>query len=479
MLDRITEFIASHNMFPPGAHVGVAVSGGVDSVFLLEALRELAPRWNLHLSVVHIEHGIRGADSHADAAFVQQLAARHGLPFHLRQADVPAIHDNLEQAARQVRQVFFADLLSTGAVDRIATGHTRSDQAETVLYRILRGSGLAGLSGILPITQERIVRPLLELDRADIECWLRKRSIQWREDETNQDQSYARNRLRHEILPLLRESFNPRLDDTLGHLATLAQDEEIFWATQLDRKALPGPQILSTLELTGSPVALARRLIRQAIGLAKGDLRQIDFAHVERILEMARSQDGHDRVQIPGLDVLRSFEWIRIALVGSSRTSGFDFSIPIHPPGSVELPGGATRITLRILEKAEHPQTCVTVVDELDRGRFPAPDGALSGLEIRNWRPGDQYQRVGQSRKQKIKNLFQEARVPLWERWNWPIVTYNESIVWARRFGAAAEYAAGPTTRLVVEVAESWNRLDQVLRPTQWGVVRPLGREKA
>jgi tRNA(Ile)-lysidine synthetase-like protein len=134
---------------------------------------------------------------------------------------------------------------------------------------------------------------------------------------------------------------------------------------------------------------------------------------------------------------------------------------------------------LRILEKAEHPQTCVTVVDELDRGRFPAPDGALSGLEIRNWRPGDQYQRVGQPRKQKIKNLFQETRVPLWERWNWPIVTYNESIVWARRFGAAAEYAAGPTTRLVVEVAESWNRLDQVLRPTQWGVVRPLGREKA
>src|SRR5690348_10827094 len=161
MLDRIAEFIARHNMFPPGARVGVAVSGGADSVFLLQALRELAPRWNLHLSVVHIEHGIRGAASRADAAFVQDLAARHSLPFHLHQADVPAIHDNLEQAARHVRQAFFAELLSTGAVDRIATGHSRSDQAETVLYRILRGSGLAGLSGILPVTEERIVRPLL------------------------------------------------------------------------------------------------------------------------------------------------------------------------------------------------------------------------------------------------------------------------------------------------------------------------------
>jgi len=474
MLDRIAEFVARHNMFPPGARVGVAVSGGADSVFLLEALRELAPRWNLHLSVVHIEHGIRGAASRADAAFVQDLAARHSLPFHLHQADVPAIHDNLQQAARHVRQAFFAELISAGTVDRIATGHTRSDQAETVLYRILRGSGLAGLSGILPVTEERIVRPLLVLDRADIECWLRKRNIQWREDETNRDQSYARNRLRHEILPLLRESFNPRLDDTLGHLATLAQDEEIYWAAQLDPKAPPGPQILSTSDLTGSPVAQARRIIRRAIGLAKGDLRQINFPQVERILEMACSQHGHDRVQIPGLDVLRSFEWIRLAPLTLSRDregavggSGFVFSIPIQPPGSVELPDGSARITLQILEKAERRPTCVTVGSELDWGRLPSPEGALSGLEIRNWRPGDQYQLVGQSRKQKIKNLFQEARVPLWERWNWPIVTYNETIVWARRFGAAAEYAAGPTTRKVLEVAESWNRLDNVLRPTQ------------
>jgi tRNA(Ile)-lysidine synthase len=464
VLDRIAEFIARHNMFPPGARVGVAVSGGADSVFVLEALRELVPRWNLQLSVVHVEHGIRGAASRTDAAFVQDLAARYSLPFHLRQADVPAIHDNLEQAARHVRQAFFADLLSTGAVDRIATGHTRSDQAETLLYRILRGSGLAGLSGILPVTKEGIVRPLLELDRADIECWLRKRNIQWREDETNRDQSYARNRLRQEILPLLRYSFNPRLDEALGHLATLSRDEEIYWATQLDPKASPGPQILSTSDLTGSPVAVARRLIRLAIGLAKGDLRQIDFAHVERILEMARSHDGHDRVQIPGLDVLRSFEWIRVAPYRLSPESGFDFSIPIHPPGSVELPDGSARITLQILEKAERSPTCVTVINELDWGRFPSPDGALS-LEIRNWRPGDQYQRVAQSRKQKIKNLFQQDRIPLWERWNWPIVTYNESIVWARRFGAAADYAAGPTTRLVLEVGESWNRLDQVLRP--------------
>jgi tRNA(Ile)-lysidine synthase len=465
VLDRIAEFVARHSMFPPGARVGVAVSGGADSIFLLEALRELAPRWNLQLSIVHVDHGIRGAESRADAAFVEELANRLSLPFHLRRSDVPAIDDNLEQAARHVRQAFFAELLSAGTIDRIATGHTRSDQAETVLYRILRGAGLAGLSGILPVTQERVVRPLLELDRNEIECWLRKQNIAWREDQTNQDRSYARNRLRHEILPLLREAFNPRLDETLAKMAILAQDEEAYWAAELRRHPLPGhrntPQILSAVELATMPAAVARRIIRQAVGCAKGDLRQIDFAHIERILEMARSQDGHDRIQLPGLDVIRSFEWVRLAPAQAKPSVGFVLQFPIEASRTVELPDGSARIMLQIREKAECAQACGTVVNELDCQRFVSPDGALSGLEVRNWRPGDQYQRVGQSRKQKLKMLFQEARIPLWERWNWPIVAYNGSIVWARQFGAAAEFAAGPATRLVLEVRESRNQSDR------------------
>jgi tRNA(Ile)-lysidine synthase len=180
---------------------------------------------------------------------------------------------------------------------------------------------------------------------------------------------------------------------------------------------------------------------------------------------MARSQVGHDRVQLPGLDVQRSFEWVRFATVGSSAPPGFDFSIVLRPPGSVELPDGSARITLQIREKADAIQACGTVVNELDWERFTSPDVASSGLEVRNWRPGDQYQRVGQSRKQKLKALFQNYRIPLWERRNWPIVTYNGCIVWARRFGAAAEFAAGPGTRIVLAVAESRYRLDSSSRP--------------
>jgi tRNA(Ile)-lysidine synthase len=483
MLDHIASFITRHEMIPTSSRVGVAVSGGADSVFLLHALRELAPRWNLHLSVVHVEHGIRGAASKDDAEFVRQLAASFGLPFHIHHADLLAVDDNQEQAARRVRQNFFAQLISSGMVDRVATGHTRNDQAETVLYRILRGSGLAGLCGILPVTEEGLVRPLLELERAEIEAWLRAHNIAWREDATNQDRAYARNRLRHEILPLLRETFNPRLNETLSNMATVAQDEERYWqdtlvgqvgnlradwqsaqtcaGSQPARRIPSCPTILTTAQLTLASPAVARRLIRGAIQAVKGNLRQIDFPHVERILEMARSQDGHDRVQLPGVDVFRSFEWIRLAPAGADNGRARDFSLTLEAPGSVELPGSTARITLQVLEKTGIMQARGTLVNELDWQRLHPLGGALPSLELRNWRPGDQYRPVGQSKQQKVKFLFQEARVPLWERGNWPIITYNGIIVWTRRFGAAAEFAAGPAARVVLRVevsSESGNR---------------------
>jgi tRNA(Ile)-lysidine synthase len=470
MLDRIAEFITRHQMLEDRQRVGVAVSGGADSVFLLHALRELARQrdsWrNLQLSVVHIEHGIRGTASIADAEFVRHLAASLAIPFHLRQADVPSIEGNLEEAARNVRQSFYAELIASGAVDRVATGHTRSDQAETVLYRILRGSGLTGLAGILPLTRAGLsaglIRPLLEIDRGEIEAWLRERGIAWREDVTNQDRTYTRNRLRHEILPILRAGFNPQLDDALAHLAILARDEANYWEAELARQLPPAthhrPLVLTASQLSSAPPALARRLLRRAIEIVKGDLRGIDFVHVERVLDMARSHNGHDRFQVRGLDVCRSFDLIRLAPAGTAQGDNRDFRLAVEVPGSVELPSSGIRITLQVLEKEAATRPCAKVVNELDWQRFRGGRGAPS-LELRNWRPGDQYRRVGHSKPEKIKFFFQEARIPLWERGNWPIITYNGTIVWARRFGAAAEFAMGPETRSVLQVVETGHEL--------------------
>lgn len=453
----MSEVIRRYAMFAPGGRVGVAVSGGADSVCLLHLLHQLAPRWNLHLSVVHVDHGIRGAASAADAEFVRALAAEFGLPFHFRKADVPAIRDNLEQAARHVRQEFFRELLVAGAAGRIATGHTRSDQGETVLYRLLRGSGLAGLSGIQPVTREGIVRPLIESTRGDVLDWLRGAGIHWREDETNQDPGYARNRIRHELLPQLREQYNPQIDDTLANLADIARDEEAYWSSViLPVKKEADVCLLRISELTREP-AVGRRLIRRAIEALKGDLRQIEFQHVQRVFKMACSEQGHGRAQIPGVDVFRSFDWIRLAPQGYDSGRERDFSIALRPPETVKIPGTGQEISFQLIDRqsTSSPEApCDSLIEELDWQKIVLAGGA-GVLEVRNWRPGDHYRRAGQTNEQKIKHLFQEARVPLWERRSWPILTACGKIVWCRGFGPATEFAASQLSTTILRIRDS------------------------
>jgi tRNA(Ile)-lysidine synthase len=485
---RVLNTIARHAMFSSGQRVGIAVSGGADSVCLLHVLHELAPRWNLHLSVVHIDHGIRGAASQADTEFVRALAEQFALPFHFRQADVPSIDDNMEQAARGVRHEFYRELIHAGTLDRIATGHTRSDQAETVLFRILRGSGFAGLAGIRPVTRDGFVRPLLDCTRAEVQAWIVERGIEWREDESNQDRRFARNRIRHELLPQLRRDFNPQLDEVLANLAIIAGDEERYWEemfagclehAQAKASATPDLQLspgwhrlqpvrggvvmLSARHDLNQPTAVARRLVRRAIETVKGDLRQIDFDHVEAVIEMARSSRGHGRVQIPGVDVLRSFDWIRFAPAGYNSMRERDFAVEVKQPMTVEIPNGAGRVHFQIVESqgtSESRNSYDSLVGELDWQRIasiPAREDAGPGLlELRNWRPGDQYLRVGQSHEQKIKLLFQEARVPLWERRNWPVLTANGTIVWSRKFGPALDFTPNASTRAILRVRDDF-----------------------
>ena len=450
-------------MFSAGQRVGVAVSGGSDSVCLLHLLHELSPRWDLHLRVVHVDHGIRGAASREDAEFVRGLASSFALPFDVRTADVPSMDDNLEQAARRVRQQFYGELLGSGIVDRIATGHTRSDQAETVLFRVLRGAAFAGLAGVRPFTEDGIVRPLLYCTREEVRSWLRERGIPWREDETNQDCSYTRNRIRHELLPQLRREYNPKIDDALANLAEIARDEDDFLVGQLGDVSFggvgDGPICLPLGQLRSHPAA-ARRLVRAAIRAIKGDLRQIDFGHVEAVLEMARAADGHGRIQVPGVDVFRSFDWVRFATAGYDYGRERDFCVTVTPPETVKLPGGAGEVRFQVVEIEQNSAisiACDTLIDELDWqgiASLPAPAG-LCQLELRNWRPGDHYRPVGERHERKIKLLFQEARIPLWERRSWPVVAAGGQIVWSRKFGAAATFARNECSRTVLQIRDA------------------------
>jgi tRNA(Ile)-lysidine synthase len=463
VLERVAEIITRYSMFQTGQRVAVAVSGGADSTCLLHVLFELAPRWNLHLSVIHLDHQLRGEESREDARFVQQLAAALGLPFTHGEADVGRLArergENLEQVARHERRRFFLEHLRAGAADRIALGHTRSDQAETVLFRFLRGSGTAGLAGIRPVTDDGFVRPLIGIDRMAVEQFLRDRKIGWREDATNASLDFARNRIRHELLPMLAREWNPAVAETLAHTADWALAEEAYWEAEVARLASryllvkPPAVFFRADELHAMPEAAARRLVRHAIEMVKGDLRGVDFAHIAAVLALAGQQEGDGRLQVPGVDVYRSFEWMRLATPGIDRLENRNFRYPAPVPGNVPLPESGSAVLLELIENKAPTETAESGYNEwmdcLDWDR-------ISGvLELRNWRPGDQYQPVGHSDGERIKLLFQQARIPLWERRSWPVITSGNEIIWARRFGPAADLVATPQSRVLLKIQET------------------------
>lgn len=452
-------------MLTQGARVIVAVSGGADSVCLLHVLRELAPA--SIAGVAHFNHKWRAEASDEDERFVAALASRLALPFFRGETGPGAAPGNLEQEARRARLAFFAGIRVNAAAASIALGHTRDDQAETVLFRFLRGSGLAGLSGIPP-APDGIIRPLLDVTRAEVEEFLRSRNIPWREDASNLDLRFARNRIRHELLPQLARDWNPHIVDALAKTADLAHEEEAWWTSEIDRIASnescasdnagtqPRPQAaldlgslvlrsqaveLRVAALSALPRALARRLIRRAITLAKGDLRRIDFDHVESILTLQRS------LRVPGLIITKSFDWIRFAphCPPAPREP-----LQIIPSGTYPCPDRLTEICVEIAQKPPNP--CATLKAEACWFQRSLP------LVLRGWRPGDRYRPRGQSRDQKIQEMFQKARIPSWQRPSWPILTSADKILWSRQFGVADEFAAagdGRTALWIREIAVS------------------------
>ncbi len=402
-------------MLPEGARVIAAVSGGADSVCLLHVLRELAPK--AVVGVGHFNHKWRREASDEDERYVRELAGRMELPFFRAEADPEAPHDNLEQKARRERQEFFAGLPAT-----VALGHTRDDQAETVLFRFLRGSGLAGLAGIAPAAAG-MIRPLIDVTRSEVEEYLRDRGIVWREDASNNDLRFARNRIRQQLLPQLTREWNPNLTETLARLADLAQEEENYWETELS-----GSSELSVGALAALPRAVARRLVRRAILQAKGNLRGIDFDHVEAVMDLKRT------LHLPGLTVTRSFDWLRFSRAAADAPPG---AVEILPPGAFPAPDGLSKICVDVAhgDGGTAPNPCATLKVEACWLESYRP------LVLRGWQPGDHYRPEGQSRDRKIQEMFQRARVPSWKRASWPILTSEDKILWSRQFGVAHEFA--------------------------------------
>lgn len=490
LVDRVLRTIERHGMFHAGDRIGVGVSGGADSVALLRLLESLRERLGIGLVVLHFNHQLRGAESDADEQFVTSLAAKRGIDFLAERGDVAAAARdngwNMEDAARRMRYGFFESVARAGRVTRVAVGHTADDQAETVLARLIRGTGPAGLGAIYPV-KGRVVRPLLETRRAELREYLGHSGQGWREDASNLDVSRLRARLRHQLLPALEKDLQPAIVEHLSRLAQMAREDEAFWATlTAERLAalairedgrvgirfqdLRGP--LSWLRATGdeAQMAMTKRLVRGLAEEAAGRRLQLSARHVDQVIRLTEGASGH-RTELPGIVVERSFDWIwfeKADAASAHRKNGRDATGADTPADKVS----ETKEFSYVVQLGEAGETTTVVVPEIARrfklkvfdwplrARDTTNQGFLdrdllqSPLLLRNWRPGDGFRPEGRGSILKLKQLLRASRVGVRERSGWPVLTSCGALAWSRGFSVSAQFVPGKTTQAAVVVTE-------------------------
>jgi tRNA(Ile)-lysidine synthase len=439
---RALETIRRHRLARPGARVLVALSGGADSVALCLLLRELERDGVLAIAgVAHLNHQLRGADADADEAFCAALAARLDLPFSAERVDVAALaragRRSIEDAARSARYAFFERAADALRADVIAVAHTREDQAETFLLRLLRGAGTRGLASIQP-RAGRVIRPLLEIERAALRDYLAASGETFREDATNADVAIPRNRVRHELIPYLESHFSPGVRDVLARGADLARQDEEFLreqAVELARRIVLTNVEAVTLDadgLNGAPRALSSRVAQAALQRLAGP-KSIHFDHVERLLALAAGGAGHGgAISLPGQYALR----IGNAIVlrpgrgpGTRRANSFAFSLSI--PGEVELgpQGLAVRAELPVPMAAGERHKWKWAGRGVEVG--VAAHILELPLAVRNRRPGDRFRPLGSPGGRKLQDFLVDRKVARADRDALPLVVDGrDRIVW-------------------------------------------------
>lgn len=465
IVTHIQQFLKDHVGALAGLPLVVAVSGGPDSLCLLHALAQLGPAGPA-LHAAHFDHGLRGADSQADAAFVEAAARAWDLPVTIEQVDVGAYaaaqRINLHQAARELRYRFLARVALAAGARAVAVAHHADDQAETVLMHLLRGAGPAGLRGMLPVSPwaawtespppqppgPPLVRPLLAVPRAEIERYCGQHGLEPRQDATNADPAYTRNRIRHELLPLLR-SYNPQIVAALGRTAAISADEQALLHDLLDQRWTELAQIGSGLvlldldEWRGLPAALQRAALRRAHELlAPGTT--LPWEQVERARGLVGRVDR--RIELAG-GVLLSSGYLQatLALGPPPAAAGPQLADGPHilpTPGTLDLGGGWTIQALWRPEAAA-PAHAPWQVD-LDAASVELP------LLVRTRRPGDRID-LGVGSK-RLQDLFVDARIPRALRDAWPLVVSGDRLVWVPGVRAGAQFRTHPDTAAVLRI---------------------------
>ncbi|MCL6643183.1 MAG: tRNA lysidine(34) synthetase TilS [Candidatus Bipolaricaulota bacterium] len=456
MLDQVKKTIKRYRMLTPADRVLVAVSGGVDSVVLLYVLRELQQSEKLSLAVAHFDHAIR-PDSAADAEFVRKLARSLKVKFYTGRAEVPAYAKahklSLEVAARTLRYQFLERTGKAHNFNKIALGHTLNDQAETLLMRLLRGAGLEGLAGIPPVRpagELTYVRPLIECTRDQIVAFAQARNLRWREDPTNYDTTIVRNKIRHELIPILKE-YNPKVLEALGRTARLLAQA----AYQLEREA---NQALAELTCKKEAHELALDLnkflklseylqalvLRQAVLHALGKL---EAAHIEAVLAWL-SRRGAGELHLPdGVRVLRRHTQLIVTTRPAAPPRRFEYLLTV--PGETVLPEIGWRFVIRPLHRPLSPRR--ERGDGGVRGRALLDADKIQGsLVVRNRRPGDRIHL--RSGTKKLQDLFTDRKIQREQREAIPLICDENALIWIVGEAVHEDYRATPQTEHILEI---------------------------
>jgi len=483
---KVIDFIQRHSLIPRKELVVVGVSGGADSVCLLHVLAEWRRTLGIKLHVAHLNHQIRGVESQADAEYVSNLAGSLGIPITIESQDVAAYRTerkcSIEEAARELRYAFFARVARKVGAHRIAIGHTRDDQVETILMHILRGTGVTGLSGLapcsplaydsqrmsLPVSSRSlrakrsnllVIRPLLDITREETATYCQKHQLDPRIDSSNLSPSFFRNRLRLHLLPLLRQ-YNPSIDQALLRLADIAKEDNAFMEQQAsglwDEVARQENDAicLDKKQMAGLPIALQRHLLRTAVTKLAGDVRDIEASHIEAARSLLNKQPSK-RISLPhGLICQGGYDELAIIRHGSdvatplSVTAGEAWQSQLPPCPFPPLPD---EFHLKVPGKTAFPGWNVLASIVREKVAFLSSRGAMSTSEgtrqsnlvahfdlqktgmnlcVRKRRPGDTFQPLGMTMPKKVHEFMVDAKIPRSWRSRISIVCSPQQIIW-------------------------------------------------
>jgi tRNA(Ile)-lysidine synthase len=447
--NQVRRTIKKNNMVTPGEQVLVAVSGGADSIALLVCLHNLTSHLGISLAVAHLNHCIRGAEADDDEEFVRRMCADLDLSFVSETMEIKRLADeakqNLEEFARRERYDFLRRTAYRIGAQKIAVGHNLNDQAETALFRFIRGSGIEGLSGIYPVVDGLIIRPLLECTRDTIRQYLKQQGIGYREDSSNADLRHARNRIRKELLPYLEGNFNPRLTSTIAREACLARETwsfiesqavEAFTRLHCRIKNGISIKIKNLLELHE---ALQKQVLRQALKVFQGSLRGITSIHIQNLLSICAPEHSGDRILLPrGIIAVRQFEELLLLRHPLEKCPAFVYHLDI--PGQCQI----AEINALLQSTVCSAPALKTMKEKRTMQAFLEASALPQSLTVRSRMPGDRYGGPGH---RKVKKMLIDKKIPQSLRAALPMVLAGDSIIWIPGFRPARGFESSPESK--------------------------------